>query len=84
MRRPALSKMSIGCDLEVPLDTARNAARSAEGQMQPDSTIQTGDALSHFNPVSREVLFACRLSHRSSRRLIPAGIRIAGEMLAHF
>src|SRR5215475_2610153 len=60
------------------------AARSAESQMQSGSTIQTGDALSRFNTVPREVLLACRLSDRSYRRLIPAGIRIAGETLAHF
>jgi hypothetical protein len=50
----------------------------------PRATIQTGDTLSRLNPVPREVLHARRLSHRFSRRLIPAGIRIACETLAHF
>src|SRR5215470_2978976 len=80
---PATSKMSIRCDLEVPCYCAKRCAISGKSDAirQHDTN---SDALLRFNPVSREVLLACRLSHRSSRRLIPAGIRVAGETLAHF
>jgi hypothetical protein len=77
----AESALSLSPDTQCRLPT-QVAALNTVGN--PRATIQTGDTWSRLNPVPREVLHARRLSHRFSRRLIPAGIRIACETLADF